>query len=332
MANKTIQSIIRKFFGNELPESIQDAFRRWWVQPENRREKDLVMEEIWEETPSVATEKTVRELKKIQKQIRETDEVGDTNRRILPRIFPRVAAILLLPLLGAAITYLILQSDTSVGQPEMAECFVPNGERRQIELSDGTKVWLNSGSLLIYAKPFTGDKRSIYLNGEASFDVAKNPHKPFIVKTAHMDVEALGTLFNVCAYPDQETTIATLQHGKIRILTDLEKDTACILSPNEQLVYNHRLASTSRTQVDAARVLQWKNGYLTFQSASFEQIAKTLERRFDITINYETGRFAGRCFTLKFNPDENLGQILEVMKELIKGLNYKIKEDIVYIN
>lgn len=332
MANKTIRSIIRKFFGNDMPEAIQATFRRWWLQSDHRQEKDFVMEEIWEETPSVATENTVQELKQIQKRIKETDKDSDTNKRTLPYIFSRAAAILLLPLLGAAITYLILQSDTSVRQPEMAECFVPNGERKQIELSDGTKVWLNSGSLLIYAKQFTGDKRSLYLNGEASFDVAKNPHKPFIVKTAHMEVEALGTLFNVSAYPDQETTIATLQNGKIRVLTDLEEEKACILSPDEQLIYNHRLATTSFSHVDAARVLQWKNGYLTFQGASFDQIAKALERRFDVIINYETGRFAGRCFTLKFNPDENLDQILEVIKELIKGLNYKRKENIVYIN
>lgn len=330
MANKTIRSIIRKFFDNELPEPIQDAFRRWWLQPENRQEKESAIEEIWDETPSIATEKTVRELEKIQVRIRQI-EAGNS-RRTLRIVLSRAAAILLLPLLGAFLTYLALPSDRSVAPPEMAECFVPNGERKQIELADGTKVWLNSGSLLIYAKQFTSDKRSIYLNGEASFEVAKDPDKPFTVKTAHMEVEALGTLFNVYAYPDQETTIATLQQGKIRVHTAVESDTACILSPDEQLVYNHRLGTTHRAVVDAARVMQWKNGYLTFQSASFDQIAKTLERRFDVIIQYESGRFAGRCFTMKFNPDENLPQILDVMKELIKGLDYKIKEDKIYIN
>lgn len=330
MANKTIRSLIRKFFGNELPEPVQGAFRRWWLQPDNRQEKESAMEEIWDETSSVATGKTVQELEKIHIRIRHT-EAGNS-RHTLRIVLLRIAAILLLPLLGASLTYLALQSDRAVAPAEMAECFVPNGERKQIELADGTKVWLNSGSLLIYAKQFTGDKRSIYLNGEASFEVAKDPNRPFTVKTAHMEVEALGTLFNVYAYPDQETTIATLQQGKIRVHTALENDTACILSPDEQLVYNHRLGTTNRAIVDAARVLQWKNGYLTFQSASFDQIAKTLERRFDVTIQYETGRFAGRCFTMKFNPDERLPQILEVMKELIKGLNYKIKEDKIYIN
>lgn len=330
MANKTIRSLIRKFFDNELPQPIQEAFGHWWLQPEKRQEKEEVMEEIWDETPSMATERTVQELEKIRRRIKQTE--AQDSRRTLRIVFSRAAALLFLPLLGGILTYLVLQPQQPVATPQMAECFVPNGERKQIQLADGTKVWLNSGSLLIYAKHFTGDKRSIYLNGEASFEVAKDPNKPFIVKTAHMEVEALGTLFNVYAYPDQETTIATLQQGKIRVHTDRENDTASVLSPDEQLVYNHRLATMNRTTVDAARVLQWKNGYLTFQSASFDQIAKTLERRFDVTIHYETGRFAGRCFTMKFHPDEGLPQILEVMKELIKGLNYKIKEDKIYIN
>ena len=105
-----------------------------------------------------------------------------------------------------------------------------------------------------------------------------------------------------------------------------------ILSPDEQIIYNHRLETLALNTVDAGRVMQWTDGYLIFQTASFDQIVKTIERKFDVTINYETERFAGRSFTMKFNPDEGLKQVLEVMKEMIKGLNYKIKEDKVYIN
>ena len=101
---------------------------------------------------------------------------------------------------------------------------------------------------------------------------------------------------------------------------------------DEQIIYNHRLETLALNTVDAGRVMQWTDGYLIFQTASFDQIVKTIERKFDVTINYETERFAGRSFTMKFNPDEGLKQVLEVMKEMIKGLNYKIKEDKVYIN
>ena len=112
----------------------------------------------------------------------------------------------------------------------------------------------------------------------------------------------------------------------------MKKDTSLILLPNEQIIYNHRLETLALNTVDAGRVMQWTDGYLIFQTASFDQIVKTIERKFDVTINYETERFAGRSFTMKFNPDEGLEQVMEVMKEMIKGLNYKIKDNKVYIS
>ena len=217
-------------------------------------------------------------------------------------------------------------------EAQLKECFVANGEQKQVKLPDGTKVWLNSGSLLVYDKHFRGKRRLLFLNGEARFRVAKDPAKPFLVKTAHMTVKALGTVFNLNAYSDQDVTIATLEEGKIQVYPCLKQDTSLILSPDEQIIYNHRLETLALNTVDAGRVMQWTDGYLIFQTASFDQIVKTIERKFDVTINYETERFAGRSFTMKFNPDEGLEQVLEVMKEMIKGLNYKIKEDKVYIN
>ena len=245
----------------------------------------------------------------------------------------RIAAILLLPLLGAFGTYYYLTKvNPVVEEAQLKECFVANGEQKQVKLPDGTKVWLNSGSLLVYDKHFRGKRRLLFLNGEARFQVAKDPAKPFLVKTAHMTVKALGTVFNLNAYSDQDVTIATLEEGKIQVYPCLKQDTSLILSPDEQIIYNHRLETLALNTVDAGRVMQWTDGYLIFQTASFDQIVKTIERKFDVTINYETERFAGRSFTMKFNPDEGLKQVLEVMKEMIKGLNYKIKEDKVYIN
>lgn len=105
-----------------------------------------------------------------------------------------------------------------------------------------------------------------------------------------------------------------------------------ILRPDEQVVYNNRLRTVSKEAVDARRVMQWKHGYLIFQGASFDYIVKTIERRFDVTINYETGKFAGRSFTMKFRPEEGLNQVLDILKEMVNGLNYRIKENVIYIN
>lgn len=330
MAGKTIYTLISKFFGNDIPEGMQTAFRRWFTSEAWQREKEEAIADIWEQTPSVADERTSAELDRMHRRIRNSIPAG--NKKSLRQLLIRVAAVLLLPLLGAATTYLILHEGTQQIEPEWTECFVPNGEQRQLTLSDGTEVNLNSGSLLVYSASFEGKKRSLFLNGEASFKVAKDPHKPFIVKTNHMDVEALGTTFNVEAYSDSELTIATLEEGKIKVDAGTGKGETMILNPDEQVVYNHQSGTVSMKVIDAERVMQWQHGYLIFRSVSFSYLVKTIERRFDVTINYETGRFAGRSFTLKFNPDEGLNQILDIMKEMIPGLNYKIKGKVIYIN
>lgn len=330
MANKTIHTLIGKFFGNDLPQTVREAFGNWFVGGTHQQEKEEAMLELWEQVPVEADERTEQELVRLHRRIRSVSH--PVQRRTLYQRLLRVAAILLLPLIGAASVYFAMRNEPKVLEPEWVECFVPNGERKQLVLSDGSEVWLNSGSLLLYSKEFEGNRRSIYLNGEASFKVAKDPEKPFIVKTGHLEVEALGTVFNVEAYSDSELTIATLEEGKVRVDTDREMVEPIILHPDEQVVYNNQLKTVSKVSVDATRVLQWKHGYLTFQGASFDYIAKTIERRFDVTINYETGKFAGRSFTMKFRPDEGLTQVLDILKEMVNGLNYRIKDDIIYIN
>ena len=97
----------------------------------------------------------------------------------------------------------------------MAELFVPYGESRQVILPDGSQVWVDAGSLLVYPKDFTDtETRTVYLTGEASFTVRKNTEKPFIVKTTYLDVQALGTVFTVASYPADSCTSTILGRGE----------------------------------------------------------------------------------------------------------------------
>ena len=276
MGKRNIHILIEKFFGNDLSPEIQKKFHAWLLDRNFQKEKEKAMVTLWEEKSAVANESTFQELSRLHKRIEASDRML---HKPIGLYIKRIAAILLLPLLGAFGTYYYLTKvNPVVEEAQLKECFVANGEQKQVKLPDGTKVWLNSGSLLVYEKHFRGKRRLLFL------------------------------------YPC------------------LKQDTSLILSPDEQIIYNHRLETLALNTVDAGRVMQWTDGYLIFQTASFDQIVKTIERKFDVTINYETERFAGRSFTMKFNPDEGLKQVLEVMKEMIKGLNYKIKEDKVYIN
>ncbi|MDR0430962.1 MAG: FecR family protein [Tannerellaceae bacterium] len=328
MGNKYISSLIRKFFENDLPKEICDKFHFWFVESEFRYEKTNAMLHLWNDCPEGQTEETKEELKKNRKRI-----TAHENKRTISlfKHISQIAAILLLSLLSTAIMYYNLKDKTIIKEIELTECFVPYGECKYLLLPDSSEVWLNSGSLLIYAKTFEGETRTLFLNGEANFNVAKNPEKPFIVKTESMEIEALGTTFNILSYPEDETSITTLESGKVKILTRHESIQAVILSPNEQLIYNKTNKSFEKKKVNAEKYARWKDGFLTFQGASFDEIVKTTERKFEVTINYEVNRFSGRTFTVRFLPEEGIDDMLTILKDIV-GFKYRKKGNIIYIN
>ena len=180
-------------------------FKKWLLSPKNREEKDQAISEIWDscqnETPDAFT---LSELETFHRN----NFLPGKRANFRSTIYKAVATILL-PILGALFTWLIL--DTPQDTEQLIECFVPKGEKaKQIFLPDGSEVWVNAESILIYPNTFKGDTRTLFLNGEANFKVSRDKKKPFIVKTATLDIEALGTTFNVESYSNSPQTIATL--------------------------------------------------------------------------------------------------------------------------
>ncbi|MDR1098626.1 MAG: FecR domain-containing protein [Tannerella sp.] len=327
MKGKVIYTLVRIFFYNNLPESIQLTFRRWLTDEADQKEKHKAIERIWNAIDAAADKSTEKDLKLLHARIK-AEYPEKKNTTTLYKSLIRAAAIFLLPLLGAFTTYLYMHKKEA-DKIEWTESFAAAGQRKEITLSDGSTVWLNSGSILIHAKEFNGKERSLYLNGEAIFEVAKNPGKPFIVKTNHINIEATGTIFNVEAYSDSEYTVATLKEGGIKV--DMTEHESMTLLPDQQVRYHNSTGTAVREIVDADKVLQWKHGYITFQKASFDYIIQTLERKFDVRINYEANKFAEHSFNMKIYPGEDIYHILDIMKEMIPDLRHKTENNIIYI-
>ena len=177
MGKRNIHILIEKFFENDLSPEIQKKFHAWLLDRNFQEEKEKAMVTLWEEKSAVANESTFQELSRLHKRIEASDRML---HKPIGLYIKRIAAILLLPLLGAFGTYYYLTKvNPVVEEAQLKECFVANGEQKQVKLPDGTKVWLNSGSLLVYDKHFRGKRRLLFLNGEARFQVAKDPAKPF---------------------------------------------------------------------------------------------------------------------------------------------------------
>jgi ferric-dicitrate binding protein FerR (iron transport regulator) len=333
MKNKYIALLIKNFFENNVSKEVQPDFQSWFIDEDNRQEKTEAMLDAWENDTAIEDAHTRDELKKIRKRIHRHDNIRQIS---FYKRFSRIAAILLLPLLSAALTYFFVAGDHHetivVKAPELIEHFVPVGEQKHVILSDGSEVWINSGSLLIYEKEFSGQTRTLFLDGEANFSVACNPDKPFIVKTEYMDIEAVGTVFNVQSYTNASKSITTLESGKVRIQTkNSTMQSVVILSPDEQLTYDRIAGEFVTRKVEAAKNARWIQGFLVFQGNSFDDIVKVLERKFQISVRYEAGKFDGRTFTVRFSPKEDVNQIFEILKN-IGEFNYRINNNIVYIN
>ena len=161
---------------------------------------------------------------------------------------------------------------------------VPYGGTYTVELCDGTKVYLNSGTKLEFPSRFDGDMRSVSLKGEAYFEVARNESKPFIVEVDEMKVKVLGTAFNVKSYVDEPGIYTTLVQGSVAIFRDGQPEK--IIKPGEQAYYNKGVGMLRVSPVDVNEFTAWKDGLFYFKDITLEEILRIVARWYDLEIFY----------------------------------------------
>lgn len=199
-----------------------------------------------------------------------------------------------------------------------------------VELPDGTHVSLGSKTTFYYDKDFGKDKRVVYLEGEAYFDVAKQKNKPFIVKTKEQDIEALGTKFNVMAYPLDSMVITTLLEGSVRLTTaNIAQQT--ILKPNQQSVYNRNSKFAYLQKVDALQFTSWTAGYYYFPEQSLETILERMSHVYGIQFSINSEKLKKKTFTGTFYRGQSIKDIMEIIRLSIP-IRYKINSQYVIIS
>ena len=218
------------------------------------------------------------------------------------------------------------EANNAAGRVSYNTLKVPFGKRFAIRLADGSSVEMNAGSSLRYPTSFSNSSnREVYLEGEAYFDIAKNTEKPFIVNAAEIDIEVLGTRFNVSAYDDENGIKTTLEEGTVKVFH--EKDTsvtAHILKPNQQAVWNAKDNSHEKYDVDVEEFLAWRNGILVFKKLPFAAIQKTLERHYNIQINNSNTTLQNRRFTARLEG-KSVEQVMTYLNNIV-AFEYEIKD------
>ena len=195
------------------------------------------------------------------------------------------------------------------------------GGEYQVTLPDGTKVWLNSASSLIYPTEFTGSERQVKLTGEAYFEVAKNKEKPFYVDINKVQVRVLGTHFNITAYNDDDQMTATLLEGAVRIIKNSRQS---LLKPGEQAVINNTNDRIAVSDANVNKAMAWKNGYFIFNEETLESIMKKVSRWYDVQVEYQ-GYFSDQKFGGTFNMDKSITELLHNL-EKIGNVHFKVEE------
>lgn len=210
---------------------------------------------------------------------------------------------------------------------------VPRGGEYQLQLSDGTRVWLNSDSELKYTDKFVGKERIVYLKGEAYFDVTEDKEHPFIVKTNSMDVKVYGTEFNVMVYEEDELSQATLVEGSVGV--DLKNETGVtdelMLKPDMQVNYKKGKAGGELREVETSLYTGWKDGLFQFNNEDLGSILKKLSRWYDIKVFFQNPSIQNIKFTGEMKRFDDFSTILNLL-ELGSGVEFDIKGKILIVN
>ena len=288
---------MKEYINNLIAESLKD---------------EVDVDREWERLFSSIEKKTISKMK---------------TRRLFLQYMKYAAAVLLG--IGISLSTLYLTNQENLSTVGNYKLVTSKGEKSYLQLPDGTKVWLNSCTTLEYAENYGHSNRNIYLDGEAYFEVAKNKDLPFVVKANGIDVKAIGTAFNVSAYMEDSQLTTTLFNGKVAVQPTLTKQEV-LLEPNQVAVYDKSRNKIEVVPYDKKLFAQWRVGFLSFEMMYLKDITKLLVRNYNVVFRYENQGIKKLRFSGSFRNNEDLSEILNVIKTNT-GIRYQILKDTIVI-
>ncbi len=227
----------------------------------------------------------------------------------------------------------IISLDSEINQ--MAELVVPYGKRSKIQLSDGTNVWLNAGSSLVFPQKFKGKERKVFLKGEAYFEVSKNKDIPFVVGADQMNINVHGTKFNVNNYESENNLEVVLVEGVVGLketnfLNLFSKE--IVMSPNQKAVYNKTDKLTNiESNIDVNYYTSWTNGLLEFNKESIITVFDKLSRFYNVQFITDDQVEIYKKISGKLDLKESLEVVMIVISDAAP-ITFRINEEKVFVN
>jgi len=213
------------------------------------------------------------------------------------------------------------------------ELEIPYGKIFDVELSDGTLVHLNSGTKMRYPVKFLkGQKREVFISGEAYFKVAGDKEHPFVVNAGEVAVEVLGTEFNISSYKEDQEIKTVLVEGSVSLSNSVIPKDGVTLKPGQKGAWNKIVKVTEIQEVDVSLYTGWIKGEMIFRNATFEGMVKKLERRYNVSIKNNNLLLGNKILNARFNVDvESIDDVLKSISE-IHPFNYRVIDQKVIID
>ncbi len=307
------RELLYKFFEGTATYEEECSIRKWME--ENPKNRQIL----------------IKERRCFDALILQNPEISNSsiNLKKIALTFIRIAAIIILTFLGTSLYYRFLMKENT--DTSIQTIYVPAGQRINITLSDGSNVWLNANTKLQYPAVFNGKERSVYLDGEAFFDIAKNKEKPFVVETKNCELEVLGTSFNVEAYTDNTNFSVALMTGSLRLSSKIDSSDIVTLKPSQMASFDSNFKITS-SEIEDYNIYRWREGLICFKAASFITITDALEKYFGMTITVKNQNVLKNVYTGKFRQSDGLEYALRVLQ---KDIQFRYERDdenqIIYI-
>lgn len=290
---------MKEYIKNIIAESLKD---------------EVDVDREWERLFSSIEKKTISKMK---------------TRRLFLQYMKYAAAVLLG--IGISLSTLYLTNQENLSTVGNYKLVTSKGEKSYLQLPDGTRVWLNSCTTLEYAENYGHSNRSIYLDGEAYFEVSKNSEKPFVVKLKKQEITVLGTIFNVQAYGHESYSEVTLLTGRILLEAFNERGESMsrmYLKPDQKALSDNSTGSVSLQEVNASLSNAWINGEYKFKDEPLASIVKRLENYYNVNIHLDDKRLEKIRYTGTFSLDQDILDVFRII-DYEKQFTFKrVKKDI----
>ncbi len=326
MKNSTSDQSIFRYLAGELSADEQVVLKKALAGDDELKKRFIDLREIWLASgTAVNAEGYDWEVAfgKFKASIHTHQQSGVKQTRRIMTWWSLSAAV------AAAIVIFILTFIQPFGSGEparMVSISCPKGSRTHVFLPDSTSVWLNGGTVLSYFDDYGSDLREVALNGEAFFDVIKNPDHPFEVVSGEHHVRVLGTRFNVYAFADEPWVETTLEEGSVQVYSP-DAGWMYRLKPGERSVFDKRNGQVITSEMkELTNALAWKDGLLKFRDEPLHQLVKRLERWYGVDISIRDSSIQNLRFSGTVS-NESLEDLLMIFK-MSNGINYRIKEDV----